>query len=196
MLTTNRPDPWELVSSPSDHGKAPGLTGLGQEWAGSFPGDCCSASWANWRLSEVQSAIGRVQLGKLPVWLEMRRRNAGILAAGLRDVAGLRVPLAPVNVDPAWYRFYAFLIPDRLQPGWNRDLIVAAVRAEGVPCDVGACPDVMLEKAFARQPRKEHPVARELGETSLAFPVHPTLSIDEMDAVVQAVTKVMTVAAR
>lgn len=198
MLTTNRPDVWELVCSLSDQGKAIGLAGLdhaGGQGEATTRG-CCTSWCANWRLTEFQSAIGRAQLRKLPVWLELRRRNANILAAGLKNIAGLRIPPSPANVEPAWYRFYAFLLPKHLLSGWNRDLIIAAINAEGVPCHAGCCPDVTREKAFGQNQPEDHPAAQKLGETSLAFPVHPTLNIDEMDAVVQAVTKVMNLAVR
>lgn len=193
MLNTRRPDIWEKVWSFKDHGKSfdavyhrrhpPGFRWLHESFG------------ANWRLTEFQSAIGRLQLRKLPLWSRVRRRNALLLAEGLSGLPGLRVPPVPAHVEHAFNNFYVFVRPDRLRPGWNRDAIMRAVNAEGVPCLAGNCPDIVQERAVAGSPnRGERPVARELGKTSLMFMVHPTLSVDDMADVVQAVTKVMHVA--
>jgi dTDP-4-amino-4,6-dideoxygalactose transaminase len=71
--------------------------------------------------------------------------------------------------------------------------------AEGIPCGSGSCSEIYLEKAFDRdglRPKERLPVARQLGETSLMFMVHPTLSVDDMEDVVRAMDKVMRVAVR
>jgi dTDP-4-amino-4,6-dideoxygalactose transaminase len=102
----------------------------------------------NWRLSEMQSAIGRVQLGKLDKWHERRRKNAGILIDGLSGVPGLRVPVPEEGFEHAYYKFYVYVEPERLKPGWSRDRIMKAVVEQGVPCFQGICPEVYLEKAF------------------------------------------------
>ncbi|MFO7858346.1 MAG: DegT/DnrJ/EryC1/StrS family aminotransferase [Ectothiorhodospiraceae bacterium] len=130
----------------------------------------------NWRLTEMQSAIGRVQLGKLPAWLAQRRANASVLLERLTGLPGLRVPVPPETLGHAWYKFYAFVEPERLAPGWDRDAIVAAIQGVGVPCMHGGCSEVYREKAFegtGYQPTERLPVARELGETSVLFPVGP-----------------------
>ena len=87
----------------------------------------------------MQSAIGRAQLAKLPDWLARRRENAGVLLERLGALPGLRVPRPPAGVGHAWYKFHAFVEPERLADGWDRDRIVAAVQAEGVPCLHGGC---------------------------------------------------------
>ena len=148
----------------------------------------------NWRLPEVQSALGRVQLGKLPDWLARRRENAGVLLERLGALPGLRVPRPPEGVGHAWYKFYAFVRPEALRDGWDRDRIVAAVQAEGVPCLHGGCSEIYREKAFdgtGWRPPERLPVARELGETSLMFLVDHTLSAADMHAVADAVERVM-----
>lgn len=148
----------------------------------------------NWRMTEMQAAIGRLQLKKLPQWAAQRNAHAARLAAGLGGLPGLRVPLPPPGVGHAYYKFYAFVRPERLAPGWSRDRIMAAVNALGVPCQVGSCSEIYLENAFKRRgwgPAERLPVARELGDTSLLFLVHPTLPAAAMDATVAAVRQVM-----
>jgi dTDP-4-amino-4,6-dideoxygalactose transaminase len=150
----------------------------------------------------MQSAIGRVQLGKLDKWLEKRRKNAEILIDGLSEIPGLRLPVPDAHVGHAWYKFYAYVEPERLKPGWSRDRIMQAVADKGVPCMQGICPEVYLEKAFqcsgqwsvvgGREAEVGRlPVAKELGETSLMFLVHPTLEAVHMQKTVQVVRDVM-----
>ena len=137
----------------------------------------------NWRMTEVQAAIGRRQLERLPEWLAARRRNAAILADGLRPLPLLRVPETPAHVDHAWYKFYAFVRPDRLARGWTRDRIMAAIADRGVPCFSGSCSEIYRERAFAEHglaPQRPRTVARALGATSLMLLIHPTLTPEDM----------------
>jgi dTDP-4-amino-4,6-dideoxygalactose transaminase len=143
----------------------------------------------------MQAAIGRLQLRKLPAWIERRRANAERLARALADVRSLRVPSPAADIGHAYYKFYAFVRPERLAPGLTRDRVIAGINALGVPCTVGSCSEIYREKAFTERgwgPAMPLPVARELGETSLMFMVHPTLADDALDATVAAVREVMS----
>jgi dTDP-4-amino-4,6-dideoxygalactose transaminase len=149
---------------------------------------------SNWRLTEVQAAIGRIQLRKLPRWLEKRRQNASRMADELRDMAGLRIPLPPADVGHAFYKFYVFVRPERLAGGWDRDRIMAEINAQAVPCSVGSCSEIYLETAFRDRgwgPKQPLPVARELGQTSLMFVVHPTLADESIAYAIETVRDVM-----
>lgn len=151
----------------------------------------------NYRMTEMQAAIGRRILTKLPDWLEKRARNAAILREGFADLAALRVPAPPAHMTHANYKFYAYVQPDALADGWDRDRIMAAVNAEGIPCYSGSCSEIYLEKALEDyRPAERLPNAKLLGETSLLFLVHPTLDTDTLHDTVQAVRKVLAVATR
>ena len=152
----------------------------------------------NGRLTEVQSAIGRVLLRKLDERVAARRRNAAVLTRELGGVAGLRLTVPPSNVGHAYYKYYAFLEPRGLQGDWDRNRVAAAICAEGIPCSAGICSEIYLEKAFSNsaRPRERLPVARELGEASLMFLVHPTLCRTDMLDTAQAIRKVLGLAAR
>jgi dTDP-4-amino-4,6-dideoxygalactose transaminase len=79
----------------------------------------------------------------------------------------------------------------------SRDRIIESINAEGVPCYQGSCSEVYLEKAFdgtGWRPAERLPVARELGETSIMFLVHPTLTQAEVDMTCEVVRRVMGVA--
>jgi len=137
----------------------------------------------NWRMLEVQAALGRLQLRKLPTWVERRRRNAAVLEHRLGRFEGIRITPSPPEILHAHYKYYAFVRPERLEPGWSRDRIMGEISALGVPCFSGSCPEIYLEKAFLNAglgPSERLPTARALGETSLMFLVHPTLTADDM----------------
>ncbi|MGI9502904.1 MAG: DegT/DnrJ/EryC1/StrS family aminotransferase, partial [Geminicoccaceae bacterium] len=181
MITMNDECLWRDAWAFKDHGKSyatvyevehpPGFRWLHETFG------------TNWRMTEMQAAIGRRQLQKLPAWHQRRRENAGLLTAAFREIGALRVPEPPRHVEHAWYKYYAFVRPELLKDGWSRDRIMSAVVAEGVPCFSGSCSEVYLEKAFADndlRPAGRLPAARELGETSLMFLVHPTLGEQDM----------------
>jgi dTDP-4-amino-4,6-dideoxygalactose transaminase len=152
----------------------------------------------NWRLTEMQSAIGRLQLRKLAGWTAQRRANAAILAQGLSAIAGLRVPMPGPEIGHAFYKFYAFVRPEKLAPGWSRDRIMEAINTAGVPCTVGSCSEIYREKAFTDRgwgPAQALPVAKALGETSLLFMLHPTLPAEALRDTVQVVRQIMSDAA-
>ena len=195
MLTMNDKSLWEKAWAFKDHGKSYDAVYNRQHSAGfrwlheSFG--------TNWRLTEMQSAIGRIQLRKQSNWTEMRQRNAAILTESLSRIPALRVTLPPEDISHAYYKYYVFVRPARLKEGWNRDRIIEAINAEGVPCFMGSCSEIYLEKAFDIEglcPAKRLPVAKELGETSLMFLVHPTLNESDMNDVCKAVHKVMSAA--
>ena len=196
MLTTNDDALWKAAWSCKDHGKSwdavferkhpPGFRWLHESWG------------TNARMIEIQAAIGRIQLAKMPSWHAARKRNAQTLFDAVRTCPGLRVAEPPPDIEHAWYKFYAFVEPQRLKTGWTRDRIMNAIVKAGVPCYSGSCPEIYLEKAFVDSglSRPERlPVAKELGETSLMFLVHPTLSPTHLVETGAAVREVMNEAA-
>jgi dTDP-4-amino-4,6-dideoxygalactose transaminase len=194
MMTTDSEEVWRKAWSFKDHGKSydavyhrqhePGFRWLHESFG------------TNWRLTEVQSALGRVVLKKVPNWLKTRREYASRLDQALARIPGLRVARPPDLVEHAYYKYYVFVDPSALRGGWDRDRLMAAISSQGVPCFTGSCSEIYLEKAFGKdfqQPRL--PVAKELGETSLMFLVHPTLEVEHIDFMIQVIESVMNVAA-
>jgi dTDP-4-amino-4,6-dideoxygalactose transaminase len=195
MLTTNDPEVWERAWSFKDHGKSYDAVynrehGEGFRWLHESFG-------TNWRMTEMQSALGRVALKKVPRWVETRRRHANALTEALSGLPGLRIPTPQNSVCHAYYKYYAFLRPEMLGDGWDRDAIMRAINARGVPCFVGSCSEIYLEKAFVG--RRKHlnlPIAKSLGETSLMFLVHPTLSGEHIAVTCRAIEDVITQAVK
>ncbi|MHB1341236.1 MAG: DegT/DnrJ/EryC1/StrS family aminotransferase [Coriobacteriia bacterium] len=153
----------------------------------------------NWRMTEMQAAIGVAALPKVREWVERRTTNAHLINTTLSEFPAVRITAAPSHVRHAYYRLYAFVRPDRLSDGWDRDRIARAIVAEGIPCGVGSCSEIYLEEAFGSdglRPPERLPVARELGETSLALLVHPTLEQEDVNDIREALTRVLTKATR
>ncbi len=192
MLVTDSVDLWERAWAFKDHGKSylavyerehpPGFRWLHESFG------------TNWRMTEMQAAIGRLQLRKLPHWSEVRRRNASLLRDCFRTIPALRVEEPPEGFSHAWYKYYVYVRPERLNPGWSRDRIMEAINAAGVPCFSGSCSEIYREKAFEKAglvPEQPLPVARELGQTTLMFLVHPTLDVEEMERTCDVVKEVL-----
>jgi dTDP-4-amino-4,6-dideoxygalactose transaminase len=192
MVSTNRADLWDAMWAFKDHGKThealygrehpPGFRWLHERFG------------SNFRLTELQSAIGRIQLQRLPEWSADRTRNALLLAEALADCSAVRVPLPPDGITHAWYKFYAFVKSEALAEGWNRDRILSEIAALGYPALSGSCSEIYLEKCFQEAglaPAERLPVARELGETSLMFLVHPTITPEQMAGYAEAVRSVV-----
>lgn len=176
MLLLRDASVWKAAWSMKDHGKDPEIAAQ--------PGDGVTFRWlhtdfgSNYRMTEMQAAIGVIQLSRLAATIEKRRANAAILQEMLSDLPGLRLVEPDERIGHAYYKFYAFIRPDHLYGGWTRDAIIRDARQQGIPCQAGSCPEIYLEQAFTRSgegPAQRLPVAKLLGETSLLLPVDPTL---------------------
>ena len=195
MLTTNDDKVWERAWAYKDIGRSydavyrrahpPGFRWLTDSFG------------TNWRMTEMQAAIGLLQLSKLDAWIERRSALALMLTRAFQSVPALRLTVPPSHLRHAYYKYYAFVEPELLAPEWSRDRIVSELSARGVPCFSGSCSEIYLEKAFATvptRPRERLPVARLLGETSLMFVVHPTLETSWMQAAIAIMLEVLAAA--
>lgn len=197
LLAMDDEELWKAAWSFKDHGKSfdtvfhkehpPGFRWLHEDFG------------TNWRMTALQAVLGSVQLSRLPDWQKQRRNNAQMLIDACKDSPALRTPVPDQDIEHAWYRFYTFVRPERLREGWDRDRIMHEISGQGVPCFVGSCSEVYLEQAFSKnglRPKERLPVAKELGETSLAFLVDPSKDSVEMKRVADVVRSVMQSAAK
>ena len=194
LLATRDDGVADRVWAAKDHGKSRAALarddhGPGFRWVHDSVG-------TNARMTEVQAAVGRVALRRLPAWVATRRHHAATLTGLLGTHPALRVPAPPAGVEPSWYRWYAFVRPEALAPGWDRDRVLAELLDRGVPASVGSCPEVYRERAMSGvwDSCARHPVARRLGETGLALPVHPTLADADVARCAEVVADVLAVA--
>jgi dTDP-4-amino-4,6-dideoxygalactose transaminase len=192
MVTTNDESLWRSMWSFKDHGKsyeavyershAPGYRWLHESFG------------TNWRMMEFQAVIGRMQLERMAQWHIARTQHAQAIWNVCRSFTAVRVPKLAGSVH-AHYKCYVYVQPEHLRAGWTRDKIIEAINALGVPCYQGSCSEVYLEKAFLDKglgPAQRLPLAKELGETSLMFLVHPTLTKDEMAKTCAVISQVLT----
>ena len=211
MVTTNDESLWRAMWSFKDHGKSyqavyerqhpPGFRWLHESFG------------TNWRMLEMQAVIGRIQLKRMTDWTATRTRNVRAISDSCKKFPALRVPefkcggcddscgskASEEGCVHASYKFYAYVRPEYLADGWSRDRIIEEINVLGVPCYQGSCSEVYLEKAFdgtGWRPKDRLPVARELGETSLMFVVHPTLTNAEIQRTRDAVEQVMSLASK
>ncbi|MCL6415811.1 DegT/DnrJ/EryC1/StrS aminotransferase family protein [Aestuariirhabdus sp. Z084] len=181
MVTTNRKDLWQKVWSYKDHGKSweavyernlpPGFRWLHESFG------------TNMRMTEMQAAIGRIQLIRMPEWRQRRQYASKSINEVASSYSSIRTPKPGYDIEHACYKHYLFIEPNNLKKGWDRDRIISELVNMGVPCYQGSCSEVYLEACFEGtgfRPEERLPVARELAETSLMFLVHPTLNNDEI----------------
>lgn len=203
MVTTNDKALWQKMWEYKDHGKnydsiyhkqhPPGFRWLHDSFG------------TNWRMMEMQAVIGRIQLKKMAEWTKIRTQNAKILRDALTQFAGeqqfLRIPdiefhqVMGGDSVHAYYKYYVYVRPENLPENINRDSILNALNEKKIPCFSGSCSEIYLEKAFDNHPSRPNvrlTVAKELGETSLMFLIHPTLTTTEMQTIATTTVDVLT----
>lgn len=205
MVTTNDFALWRKMWSYKDHGK---------DWDAVYNRSHPEGfRWVhdsfgtNWRMLEIQAAIGRIQLRRMEGWTNARTRNAHAIWEACLPHSAVRVPgfgcdqcrgksecAKKCGCVHGYYKCYVYVEQGRLAPGWSRDRILSEINARGVPCFQGACSEIYMEKAFdgnGSRPSARLPFARELGETSLMLLVHPTLTREEMDKTCEVLHRVL-----
>lgn len=195
MVTTNDEALWRKMWSYKDHGKSyeavyerehpPGFRWVHESFG------------TNWRMAEVQAAIGRIQLTRMQEWTIKRQANTEAITKACNEFSCVRTPTIPDTMEHACYKHYCFVVPEQLADGWTRDRIVNEIVERGVPCMQGSCSEVYLEKAFddtGFRPEQRLPVAKALGETSLMFLVHPTLKDNEIRKTCSVIKEVLSLA--
>lgn len=213
MVTTNDPELWRSMWSFKDHGKSYEAVyernhPPGYRWVHESFG-------TNWRMIEIQAVIGRIQLKRMLNWTAIRNQHAAQINSALKKFSGINGPIrmpqfacsgcgqkgcdASLSESQgcihACYKFYLYLRLQNLAEGWTRDRIIDQINAQGVPCLSGSCSEVYLEKAFDGKefrPKKRLSIAKELGETSLIFLIHPTLTAEEVEYTIQVATQVFS----
>ena len=186
MITTSNPEIWRTAWSIKDHGKSmdkmrSSAPTVGFRWVHDEIG-------SNYRMTEMQAAIGRIQLKRLPVWNELRLANAKKMWGVASNIRGLRVPKSCCQSCPsplscgcvhAAYKCYIFVENGNVA----RDQMLRDISNRGIPCYSGSCSEIYREEAFTKRgllPKERLPVAKALGDSSLMFLCHPTLISEEI----------------
>lgn len=211
MITTDDPELYRQAWSYKDHGKDFDIFNrpLNHPLADKTKNPSFYTSiGTNWRMTEMQAAIGRKQLSKMPEWTRIRRKHAAMLDRGFSGIPGLRLLIPPEHIYHAYYKYYCMVKPECLAEGWTRQRIIDAVSAEGVVCQYGSAWGVGLEdgwkdiynpitgKHYDYRLTGHLPNDYAVGTSSLMFQVHPTLDERAMEDTITAVAKVMKAACR
>lgn len=197
FITTNNESIFTDICSFRDHGKNIALAKepskkIGFRWLHENLG-------SNLRLTEFQAAIGRLQLSKLSKWNIIRNRNSSIFKQNLKDCELVRIPIPKNSLTHAWYKFYVYLKPELFLPDWNREKVIGAINQKGYPAFTGSCSEIYLEKSLKKlgfAPMERLVNAKKLGETSIAFLVHPTISEKQMQEYSCQVRDILNMAKR
>ncbi|WP_435189561.1 DegT/DnrJ/EryC1/StrS family aminotransferase [Pseudothioglobus sp. nBUS_23] len=197
MVTTNNKNLWKKMWSYKDHGKD---FDLAHKRAPSNVYRYIHDSFGtNWRMTEMQAVIGLLQLNKMDYWHKKRNENANQIWQTARKCRALRVPIFGKHVQHAAYKCYLFVENSLIKSTWDRERIINEIKDLGVPCYSGTGSEVYLEKSFENsqfRPKIRLPNAKKLGEDSLMFLVHPTLSSFEINKTCDAISNVMSRAAK
>ena len=197
MIMTKDEDLYNKMWSLKDHGKTKKAIEkkknvIGFKWLHEKFG-------SNFRLTELQSAIGLCQLKKLNGWNKTRTNNALFLYNELFQLSSLRIPLPPKELNHAWYKFYVYLKPHSLKSDWSRQRIITELNNIGMPVGSGSCSEIYLEKCFQDAgyfPMKRLENARKLGETSLMFLVDPSITEQNLSIYAEEIKKILKKATR
>ena len=197
MVTTSDESLWRKMWAYKDHGKSYEAVyerehPEGFRWLHESFG-------TNWRMTEMQAAIGRIQLGRMSSWHQKRKDNAqAILKVCAEFTNMIRMSEIDNDIEHAWYKLNVYVRPKGLKDGWDRDRISNEINQLGIPCYSGSCSEIYLEKAFDEEfrPKQRLKNAQELGETTLMFLVHPTLTADEIQGTCDAINKIMQLASK
>ncbi len=197
LIALDDEEVWQRAWSYKDHGKSHDLAfskdhPYGFRWLHTDFG-------SNWRMTELQAAVGSRQLAQLEESTGQRNHNAAIWRSHLSPLDALRIPIVAEGDTHAYYKFYAYLRPEALKQGWSRDRLQMSIEAAGVPVTSGSCSEIYREAAFTSRglgPAERLPVAKELGELSLMFQVHPGLTQEALHEAGGIVARLVTEATR
>ena len=158
----------------------------------------------NYRMTEIQAAVGLKALDRLDAYLATRRANAACLSASIRGIDGLMPMSEPEECSSAFYRYYCTLAPDRFRVG--RDQFVKALVAEGIEANRGTCAELYMQEFFRTKAAHSWderiypgtvdytkvvcPVARRVGQETFGLELAPPATTADMADVVLALGKV------
>lgn len=140
----------------------------------------------NYRMTDVEAAIGREQLKRLDEMLVVRRRNAEMLNSALADIAGINPQRVTKGCNHAWHQYCVTVDPETA--GFTRDVLQARLKERGVATGVHYPRGMHQQPVFIeRYGKTTLPVCERLCETILALPVHHGLSEEDMLYVIEAI---------
>ncbi len=141
----------------------------------------------NYRMPEIEAAMGIVQLKKLPMFVEKRRRNAEALTRRLCDVKQLVLPIEPRGCRSSWY---LYTVKMRKGGSKDRDRIVDDLRKRSVGATVYYHTPVHLMPYYRKQGKYSLPESEKASQHVFSLPAHPGLKPMEINYVAKVVKQV------
>jgi dTDP-4-amino-4,6-dideoxygalactose transaminase len=138
----------------------------------------------NYRMTDLQAAVGLVQLGKLDQFIEERRRLAARYSDALAGLGWIKPPVAPEECSHAWQAYVALI--DGARAPMSRDDILAVLHAQGIAGRAGTHTVTRLAayRDAAGAAGREFPVADRLADWTIALPLHNRMGEEDVDRVV------------
>jgi perosamine synthetase len=164
MITTNRDEYADRLPYMRSHGEK-------EEYMSTMIG-------GNFRMPEMEAAIGYVQLGKLPSFLELRQRNAQRLASELQDVEELQLPTVPKGYTHSWY---LFTVRMKNADAKTRNSLVAALRTRGIGATVYYPVPIHLMPFYREFSEERLPNTEKAADQVFSLPVHPAVTPEQID---------------
>ena len=176
MITTCHRALAERISMLKDHGQAERYWSL-------MPG-------FNYRMMEVQAAIGLHQLRRLEEFNRAREENARFLTKRLSGLGGIRPPYVREGARHVFHQYTVVLELEELR--CDRDEFVRALRAENVDARVYYPVPIHKQPAYRDLCKGLRlPITEEMAKRVLSLPVHPALTEEDLEAIVLAIEKVL-----
>ena len=142
----------------------------------------------NYRMPEIEAAIGCVQLKKLPKFLKKRRRNAEILSKRLKRAKGLRLPEEPKELRHSWYLYTVRLEGARAS---KRDKLVDQLKERGVGVGVYYNPPIHLMPFYSRFKRHRLMETEKASKQVFSLPVHPGVTAKQANFIADCVLELL-----
>ena len=148
---------------------------------------------SNYRMTEMQSVLGNIQINRLKKWNKLRNRNAEIMIKHLKDLEIINLPLIEEKYTHAYYKFYIVLNEAYLKKKVSRKKILMKLQKERIPASFGSSGRVFAEKGFKKYRTfpKDLPVSSSLEKNSLMFEVHPNLTHKQISHVAMRTREVL-----
>jgi len=174
MITTNSDDYAGKLPYMRSHGEK-------EEYVSSMVG-------GNFRMPEIEAAIGHAQLKKLPSFLKLRQRNAERLGERLRGVDKLQLPIVPKGYRHSWYLFTVRLKDADKK---KRDMVVSELRKLGIGAAVYYPVPIHLMPFYRKFSKNRLPETERAAEQVFSLPVHPAVTTEQIDYISDSLQKLL-----
>jgi len=188
MVATSNELYAERMFQMKDHGRNRRQVGASSKTSASFKWTVESIGM-NYRLTEMQSALGRYQLKRLEHNLRRRQDIADVYEEILGSCSEFRFPSLKENERCAYYRFYVYC--QGANSGERRNWLIEEMQKHGYSVNVGSCPEVWREKGLKQYTQQVSSLryAQMLGETSIALPISHLMSNEDAASIAEALVE-------